>query len=113
MSLIQNKPHDDPDLERLRQVVIDRGTELNNAARIYHAALMAAYPLQLGDIIESANGEQARVNALHVQYGEVKALARHRNKNGEFGNREASLWRNEWKNPKVIGHEPVKEQHDT
>lgn len=83
-----------------------------NAARVakaaYHAALIAASPYKVGNIVRSVKGDVAKVVRVFVKWDLAQAAqfaAVMKKKDGSWGEREVSAWRGEWINPEVIGHE--------
>ena len=91
------------DLTELRQRMNAAEAAYIEARRTYEAALCAAHPYQPGDIIRSSKGDVALVKRISMKFGRPAMLAVLRKKDGNFGAREASMWRTEWKVPERIG----------
>ena len=89
------------DLEKLRVRMVEAEAAYAGARDAYHAALCAAYPFRVGDIIQSADGKLAKVTKVYGRYSGVQMNAVAQNKNGVFGMRVANLWSAEWKYPQL------------
>lgn len=92
----------DPEIVRLYGKAQEAKREWEEHVRAYEAALCKAFPFKVGDVIKSSKGLVARVERIFCWYGRAKMVAVLRKKDGTFGVREASLWRQEWANPKII-----------
>ena len=78
------------------------------ARRAYHAALINAFQFKVGDIVRSTKGAEAHVRDVFIRVADetVHATAVLRNKDGTFGQRDAEMGRQEWRNAEKIGFEP-------
>ena len=89
------------DLEALRLRKIKAQAAYAGARAAYHAAVCAACPFRVGDIIQSTDGKLAKVTKVYVQFGRARMIAVEQKKDGTFGMRTAALWRQEWDNPQL------------
>ena len=89
------------DLEKLRSCMTEAELVYVAAAKAYRAALCAAYPFRVDDIIRSADGKLAKVTKVYVEFDRARMIAVEQKKDGTFGMRSAALWRDEWKNPQL------------
>ena len=89
------------DLEALRLRKIKAQAAYVVARDAYHAALCAAYPFRVDDIIRSATGNLAMVTKVYVQFDRAGMIAVTQKKDGTFDMRIAALWRDEWRNPQL------------
>jgi hypothetical protein len=79
------------------------------AKAAYDAALVAAFPFRVGDIIRSTDGRLARVYAIYVSSAGPRWAAALQKKDGTFGKLDASHWRNEWRAATLHERPAVKE----
>ena len=89
------------DLEALRSCMTEAELVYVAAAKAYHAALCAAYPFRVDDIIRSTGGKLAKVTRVYVQFDRARMVAVEQKKDGTFGMRTVALWRHEWDNPQL------------
>jgi hypothetical protein len=94
------------DIKKLHAAVIDARAALRVAESNLADALCAQHQFQVGDLIQSTKGDIARVSYLEAKWGTVFTHAVQKNKNGEFGAREVSMWRDEWENAVKVERTP-------
>lgn len=78
------------------------------AQRLYEQALMDAHPWQVGTVLRSTRGTEAKVLGIKVLCGRVVVHAAKRRKDGTFGNGLGTNrvtvwgWESDWRNCEVV-----------
>ena len=106
---MERKKPSQAQIKDLKARVGDCEVKLRAARQALDEALCDALDYRRGDIIQSKTGELAKVVHLYVRndIGRIDAVMK--KKDGTWGERLVSLWRHEWDDPQIVGHEPDSE----
>jgi hypothetical protein len=79
-------------VEELESLVEDAESELRDLQQQLRAAKIEASPFKPDQIITDRKGEEAKVLRVLVNYGEARPVVVYRKKNGQWGEREYTLY---------------------